>query len=302
MSLKLSRQSTPRSGRHHRVSVSASPTTSPISHAVRVFLLFAAALVFASAVSLFFLSEQTDRYFAWTINPPLTAAFLGAGYGAITLVLLIALLEREWTNIRLGVSVLATGLVLILLATLLHLDRFHLNSPIFTAQLWAWAWLILYVILVPGLVFVLWLQRREKRQLRPRQSSLAPWLRILMGLLGTLMAVIGVGLILLPTTFAGFWPWPLTPLTGRMIGAWFTAIAVSLLAGTLDNDYPRLYIGAVAYIAFAILQFVNLVRYPTSADWSRPNTWLLIVTLASLLVIGVASLRGYFTFRREQLT
>ena len=65
---------------------------------------FAAALVFASAVSLSFLSEQTDRFFAWTINPPLTAAFLGAGYAAITLVLLIALLDREWTYIRLGVS------------------------------------------------------------------------------------------------------------------------------------------------------------------------------------------------------
>ena len=254
--------------------------------------------MFASAVSLFFLSEQTDRFFAWTINPPLTAAFLGAGYAAITLVLLIALLEREWTNIRLGVCVLATGLVLILLATLLHLDRFHLNSPIFTAQLWAWAWLILYVILVPGLVFVLWLQRREKGELKPRQSNLASWLRILMGLLGTLMALMGVGLIVLPTTVAGIWAWPLTPLTGRMIGAWFTAIAVSLVAGTLDNDYPRLYIGAVAYIAFSVLQFVNLARYPASVDWSRPNTWLLVVILVSLLVTGVATLRGFLTLQR----
>jgi hypothetical protein len=46
-------------------------------------LLVAFSVLTALAVgALFVLSTATDRYFAWTIEPPLTAALLGAGYAA----------------------------------------------------------------------------------------------------------------------------------------------------------------------------------------------------------------------------
>jgi hypothetical protein len=44
---------------------------------MRGLLLAAGALVFLAGFQLFILTEQTDLYFAWTIQPPLTAAFLG---------------------------------------------------------------------------------------------------------------------------------------------------------------------------------------------------------------------------------
>lgn len=57
-----------------------------------------------------------------------------------------------WAPVRLGVWVVVTGLVSILVATALHLDKFHLHSPVWTARMWAWSWLFLYVALVPGLL------------------------------------------------------------------------------------------------------------------------------------------------------
>lgn len=48
--------------------------------ATRVMPYVAAGLVFTVGITLNLLTEQTDRFFAWTIATPLTAAFLGAAY------------------------------------------------------------------------------------------------------------------------------------------------------------------------------------------------------------------------------
>jgi hypothetical protein len=53
-----------------------------ITPTMRRMLYIAATLVFIAGIQLFVLTEHTDRFFAWTIGVPLTAAFLGAGYWA----------------------------------------------------------------------------------------------------------------------------------------------------------------------------------------------------------------------------
>jgi len=59
-------------------------------------LMLAAGLVFIVGISLFLLSEQTDQYFAWTVKPPLMAAFLGGGYWASVCLEMLAACERVW--------------------------------------------------------------------------------------------------------------------------------------------------------------------------------------------------------------
>lgn len=274
--------------------MTATPKTIQTSRAMRFSILFAAALVALAAIPLFFFSERTDEFFAWTIQPPLTAAFLGAGYWAVALAAVLSIQQREWTKVRIVFPVVVSGVVLILLATLLHLDRFHLDSPIFTAKLEAWAWLILYVGLIPLIIWGYWQQRREPGVELERQTHLPQWLRILMGITGTVMVLVGIGLFLLPVEVASAaWSWQLTPLTGRMTGAWFAAIGVSLVVGVRENDYHRVYIASSAYIAYAILQTINLLRYSDTVQWSSPTIWLLIMVLVSLLISGVTIMWGY---------
>jgi len=274
-----------------------SPITTPIAPAMRVFLIGATALVALAAFPLFFLSEQTDQFFAWTIQPPISAAFLGSGYWAVTLAVGLALREHEWARIRIGAATVVTGVVFILIATLLHLDRFHLSSTIFTALAEAWAWLVLYIILIPALIIALSQQRRMPGVDAPRQSTLPRWLQIAMLAQSLIMLLLGLGLFILPAQVAPIWAWQLTPLVSRMIGSWLIAIGVSLLVAVRENDYTRIHMAAVAYVTYAVLQFVNLIRYPAMLNWAQPNAWLLIVILMGLLIIGVVSLRGYFVHR-----
>ena len=264
----------------------------PISKPVRIFLTIAVFAVFLVALPLLFLSDQTDRYFAWTIKPPITAAFLGSGYGAAALALWLALREREWERIRTGVWVITTGLSLILLATLLHLDRFHLYSHDFSLRVWAWTWLFLYIVLGPALMAALWSQWRMPGQEPPVDRPLSGGLRFAMRLLGIAMLAIGIALIIAPVTAETLWAWPLTPLTSRMTGSWFSAIGLSLLVAARENDYVRIRVVAAAYTAYALLQALTLARWPTVVDWFLPPVWLLVGVLASLFVIGVACLTG----------
>ena len=98
---------------------------------MRVMLLAASFLVLLSGILLYVLSEQTDKYFAWTINPPLTAAFLGAGYWASFILEFLSAREQSWEKARIAVPAVALFTLLTLIVTLIHLDKFHLNSPVF---------------------------------------------------------------------------------------------------------------------------------------------------------------------------
>src|SRR5262249_39055665 len=82
---------------------------------MRRMLLVAGGLVFITGIQLFVLSEATDRFFAWTIKPPLTAAFLGAAYWASCGTELLAARQRIWANARIAVPavLIFTGLTLL---------------------------------------------------------------------------------------------------------------------------------------------------------------------------------------------
>jgi hypothetical protein len=51
----------------------------PVTVAMRRMLYVASVLVFIAGIQTFVLSEDTGRFFAWTIAIPLTTAFLGTG-------------------------------------------------------------------------------------------------------------------------------------------------------------------------------------------------------------------------------
>src|SRR5438477_11787365 len=121
------------------------PGVRPLTRPMRWLLYAASTLVFLAGLQLSFLTEQTDTYFAWTIAPPLTAAFLGAAYWASCMLELLCARERTWARARLAVPAVLVFTTLMLVATLLHLDRFHLASPLPVARGVTWAWLAIFV-------------------------------------------------------------------------------------------------------------------------------------------------------------
>jgi hypothetical protein len=261
-------------------------------------LLAASALVFLAGFQLYILTDHTDSYFAWTIQPPLTAAFLGAGYFSSFLLEFLASRENEWAKGRIAVPAVFIFTTLTLIATVLHADRFHFNSAEPIARFAAWFWLAIYAI-VPPAMLAIWVRQGRIRGEDPPRSVLLPALmRIVLLTQSLAMLVMGIGLFIFPNPIASFWPWKLTALTSRAVGAWFIGVGVFALHSVKENDFNRVKSGLVSYFGLGLLQLVALLRYPSDVDWMRSSAWIYLFFIVSVFLVG---LYGCLRWRRNLL-
>ncbi len=259
---------------------------------MRALLWLAVVLVGLAGIQLFVFAERTERFFAWTIDPPLTAAFLGAGYWASIAFEWSAARQRLWANARVAVPTVLVFTVLTLIVTLVHIDRFHLGAEFEAAtRAVTWTWIAVYLIVPVALTYVLVAQRRASGEDPPRQHTLPGWLRVLVAAQALVLVAVGAALLIAPEAAAPIWPWSLTALTGRAIGAWVISLGVAAAHALWENDVPRLRPAAWAFVAFGILQGVAVARYPGTIDWSSVPAWGFVAVLVSAVVAGAATLR-----------
>ncbi len=268
----------------------------PAARPLRTLLFVAASLVLIAGFQLFVLSEATDRYFAWTIRPPLTAAVLGAAYWATLAIVIPAARQPFWALARIAIPTVATFTTLTLVVTLLHLDRFHFGSPEPITLVATWAWLLVYAIVPLLLLGAVILQLRVRGSDPPRVAPLQDWFRLILGIQGAILLIVGLALLIAPERVAPWWPWPITALTGRAIGAWATAIAVAAAHTIWENDLLRAAAAIPSYAALGVLELLAVARYAATLDWQRPGPWLAVAFSASMLVVG-----GYALWRSRRI-
>ena len=266
------------------------PRATGLRRSTRVLLVAFIVLTLVATNQLFVLARRTATLFSWTIQPPLSAAFLGASYAAGCVLSVLALRSRSWRDARVPLVTVLVFAALTLLATLLHLDRFHFAAPGLVARAAAWIWLAVYVVVPVALLVVV---VRQGRRAGPRPAPARPlprWLRALLVLEGLVLGVAGVALLVAPGTSAPWWPWALTPLTARMIAAWLVALAVAACLAAREDDLDRVRIPAVAFVVFALLQLLALVLYGEAVRWGSASTAVYLTALVVSLVTGAAGL------------
>jgi hypothetical protein len=261
----------------------------PVTLFTRVVFILAALLAVIAGIQLYILTDHTDHYFAWTIAQPLSATFLGTGYWTGAALLLFAARERAWANIRIAVAAVATFVPLMLLTTLLHLDRFHLRSPDPVAQVAAWAWMIVYVSVPFAVLAILFVQLRTPGGDPPKSALLPVWIRVLIGVNALISLVLALLLFRAPEALFALWPWQLTVLTAQAIGAGFFSVVAASMQFLRENAWSRSRVGTVSYLLIGSLQLVALVRYAETVEWSRPGSWLYVLFMAAILAGGIYS-------------
>lgn len=263
------------------------PSSKETTRGMRIILYAASILVLSVGISLYLLSGQTETYFSWTINPPLTAAFLGAGYLASFLLEFLSAKETTWARARTAVPAVWVFTTLTLIVTLVHLDRFHFNAPNFITVAGTWVWLAVYLS-VPVAMGLLWVhQARQPGAEPPRIAPLPAWLRILLAVQGAIMLLLGIIMLLFPEAIIPYWPWQLSPLTCRAIGAWGVGIGIIAAEAAWENDWLRLFPMMVSYAAYGILQTINLLRFSATLTWSSSAAILYAVFMISILFAGI---------------
>jgi hypothetical protein len=261
-------------------------TAAPTIPGMRRLLYVNSALVLVIGIPLYLLPDRTDTTFAWTIRPPLTAAVLGAGYWASFVLELLSARERLWARTRVAVPAVLLFSTLTLAITLLHADRFHFHGPHPFTRAGTWGWLAVYVSVPVAMSWLLVAQQRQTRADPARVAPLASWVRIVLTLQAAVMLVVGVPLLLAPRAMLGAWPWQLTPLTGRAVGAWAIGVGTIAAHAAWENDWRRLRPMMLSYTVLGVLQLGSVLRYPTDLDWSRVAAVVYVLFLATVLLVG----------------
>ncbi len=182
--------------------------TRVLSAAIAPFLL-------AAFVILYVFPGHTKQLFAWTITPTMTPMVLGSAYLGGFYFFVRVLRESRWNVVKTGLLSVALFATLLGVATIMHWERFNHGHPAF------WLWAGLYFT-TPFLVLGGWLaNRRYAAPPGPDEFRLGAVTRWVVGLIGVLALVQGIVMFLAPAHVIPIWPWALTPLTCRVVGAVF---------------------------------------------------------------------------------
>ncbi|NAZ74926.1 hypothetical protein GTQ99_05740 [Kineococcus sp. T13] len=258
---------------------------------VRLLLVVFAVLTPVATTQLLVFSRRTAEGFAWTVQPPLTAAFLGAGYAAGFVLVVLSLRARTWGSARVGYVTVLVFALAALAATLLHLDRFHLAAAGAVPRAAAWGWLAVYVVVPVAMLAVLPGQLRAPGGDPRSGPHLGRVLRTALGAHAVVLTAAGAALFTLPAA-RGLWPWTLTPLTARAVASWLLALGLAAVLVVVDDDLHRLQPAAATYVVLGVLQLAVLVRFREDVAWARTSPWVYLLAVLSVLALGTAGLLG----------
>jgi hypothetical protein len=245
-------------------------------------------LAVLNAGFLYVFPAQAGAHYAWPIHPPVSAAFLGAGYLAgIVATALVVFAADRWRSAQPLAVALVTLSVGLLAATLLHADRFRWDYPP------TWVWTGVYALAPLGVAYLA--ARQRAMTIRPMLSDprLAP-LRVLSLIAGVAMLAGAIAQFAFPVALGDLWPWPQTPLLAQADAAWIAMIGAALvwcaydLRRTSEAFIPYATLGAwcLALLALPALHAGDLTR--TGA----PLLTYLGALLALLALAGLGVSRG----------
>jgi hypothetical protein len=254
----------------------------------RVLLATFGVLTALAVVALLGGATRTDEAFAWTIQPPLAAAFLGAGYAAGCVLVLLTLRAGTWVQARWPLLTILVFTVLTLVATLLHLDRFHLPGDTALATGAAWFWLLVYVVVPVGMAAVLVHGERTSTTHAAGAGPRPPrWFRLSLVAQALVLGVLGVCLFLGIDRVVTTWPWTLTPLVAQVTAAWLVSFAVAALMAVRED--PRLLGPAGAgYLVFGAAEVLAAVLHRDDLD-GGPATAAYLLMAAWVALTGAAA-------------
>lgn len=231
-------------------------------------------------IILFGFPRQTQRLFAWTINPTMTSMTLASAYLGGAYFFAHVSREKRWNVVQTGFASVAIFASLLGVTTILHWDKFNHRHIAF------WLWAALYFT-TPFLVAICWIA--NQRVARPvaldevRIGRIPQWTIVIVGMLALAQ---GLVMFIAPALVIPIWPWMLTPLTCRVVGSIFCLGSAGIMA-LIDPRWSTLHLMFRVELVMITLILISAVRARTEFDPGKPLTWLL---LAGFLFVLIGSL------------
>jgi hypothetical protein len=239
--------------------------------------LFIVPFLLVAFVILYLFPEHTARLWSWHIAISMTSMVLASAYLGGAYFFLRVARSRHWHEVGTGFLAVTAFASLLGVATLLHWDLFLHDHLAF------WLWAGLYFT-APFLVIAAWLANR--RYGAPATASdvlLRPFERAIVAAVGLIALLTGVALFLAPAAMNDVWPWPLTPLTGRVVGATF-CLGGAGVGVWFDPRWTSVRVMLQVETVMLVLMLIAAVRAHDELIGSHALAWPLL--LGTLLMLA----------------
>jgi hypothetical protein len=239
---------------------------------------------------------RTGDLWAWTIKSELTAIFLGSGYGAGAYFFWRTFRAERWHPSSPGVIGASVFAGLMLIATIIHWDRFNHGHAPALAAIAFYGWTIVYV-LSPFAVFALWWRNRTADAGVPaaHDAVVPPAARVAARVFAAAALVGGLLFFVVPQVAIEIWPWPLTPLTARVLASFTVQVGVGALMLSRDSRWSAWRLIAETFFVAAAFLLVGAIRAFGDFDRGNSLTWLYLAGL-----LGTAAALGLLYRRMER--
>jgi hypothetical protein len=245
----------------------------PFTRALSVFIV---PFLVVAWVILYLFPTDTARVWAWPIPSTMTSMVLASAYLGGAYFFLRVARETRWHHTGTGFLAVTTFATLLALATLVHWNKFLHHHVAF------WIWAALYFT-TPFLVFGAWLaNRRHTAPPTVDDLLLRPTERVVIAAVGLVALATGIVMFVATSAVIDLWPWPLTPLTCRVMAAVFCLGGAG--AGTwFDARWTSLRLMLQVEVVMLVLILVAAVRARDEMVGGRALTWPLLVGVVLML-------------------
>jgi peptidoglycan/LPS O-acetylase OafA/YrhL len=266
--------------------------------ALRVAAVAVVGVLVPALVILWGLPDRTADAWAWTIQPELTPIFLGAGYGAAAYFFLRTFLSDQFHPSAAGIFGAAFFASLMLIATLIHWDKFnHGDAPLIGALVF-YGWVGVYIV-SPFVVFGLWWfnRRTDSGEPAPGEAIVPLWVRRIAQAVAAGAFLAAALFFLAPDEAIDLWPWDLTPLTSRVIGSFTAQVGVGALLISLDRRWSAWKLIVETFFVATALLLIGAIRAWDDFDTGNALTY---IYLGGLVAGDIALLLLYRSMTREE--
>jgi hypothetical protein len=177
--------------------------------------------------------------------------------------------------------VLATSL---LGATIIHHAKFRFDYPP------TWVWVVVYAG-VPFAVPVLVYRQHRAAAPRPAADPALRTTRVLSAVIGVLLVAGAIALYAAPVALGRHWPWPLTPLLGRVVAAWYGLFGTMLLSCAAGLRHAsEAVIPYATLAAWCVLLLALPLQHGADVHTGATAFWLWTAGMVVLLALAAHAL------------
>ena len=95
-----------------------------------------------------------------------------------------------------------------------------------------------------------------------------------------------------PNLLIPYFPWKLTPLTGRSLCGWLALLGVLMLSIARENDRTQVRLASPMLILVLPAILLQMARFSDQVDWSNPVLWAGLILFTVIGFCGLQLARG----------